>query len=209
MVVAIDEVVDDAGHEHDVDEGRDQRQKHLEDENVGQREQAHGLVAHECGAMLPDGLQGSERPAEALAHQALGVDGRLSVGQRAVLVVDLEPLFEQVHGQVGIFGHGVERIAAGRLDRRGAPCADGAGHDGDDVEEIESAALEVLAGDVFEGLPARPQIHAVAHLGVAGHGADARDPESAESAWRWRRRRSRCRRRCRRRSLRSCDRARS
>jgi hypothetical protein len=43
--------------EHHVDEGRDQRQQHLEDENVGQREEAHGLVADEGGAMLPDGLQ--------------------------------------------------------------------------------------------------------------------------------------------------------
>ncbi len=122
--------------------------------------------------MLPDRLQGAEGPAEALAHEAPGVDGRFSKGQRAVFVVDLESLFEQVHGEVGVFGHGVERIAAGRFDRRGAPCADGAGDDGDDVEEVESAALEVLAGDVFESLPARPQIDAVAHLGVAGDGAD-------------------------------------
>ena len=70
-------------------------------------------------------------------------------------------------------------IAAGGLDGRGAPCADGAGNDGDDVEEVEGAALEVLAGDVFEGLPAGPQIDAVADLGVAGHGADARGPRSA------------------------------
>ena len=64
-------------------------------------------------------------------------------------------------------------IAAGGLDGRGAPCADGSGNDGDDVEEIEGAALEVLAGDVFEGLPARPEVDAVADLGVAGDGADA------------------------------------
>ena len=172
VVVAIDEVVDDAGHEHDVDERRNQRQKHLEDENVGQGEQAHGLVADEGGAMFPHRLQDAERPAEALAHQAPGVDGRFSVSQRAVFVVDLEPLLEQVHGQVGILGHGVQRIAAGGLHRRGAPCADGARNHGDHVEQVESAALEVLAGDVFQGLPARPQVHAVAHLGVAGHGAD-------------------------------------
>ena len=122
--------------------------------------------------MFPHRLQDAEGPAEALAHEALGVDGRFSVSQGAVLVVDLQALFEQVHGQVGVFGHGVQRIAAGGLHRRGAPCADGAGNHGDDVEEVEGAALEVLAGDVFESLPARPQVHAVAHFGVAGHGAD-------------------------------------
>ena len=71
-------------------------------------------------------------------------------------------------------------IAAGGLDGSGAPCADGSGDDGDDVEEVECAALEVLAGDVFEGLPAGPEIDAVADLGIAGDGADARDLQSEE-----------------------------
>ena len=106
--------------------------------------------------MLPDSLEGAERPAEALAHEAAGVDGRLSKSKGPVFVVDAEALFKEVHGEVGVFGHGVERIAAGGFDGRGAPRADGAGNDGDDVEEVEGAAFEVLAGDVFEGLPARP-----------------------------------------------------
>ena len=44
MEVPVDEVVDDAGDEHQVDERRDQRQQHLEDEDVGQREQAHARL---------------------------------------------------------------------------------------------------------------------------------------------------------------------
>jgi hypothetical protein len=83
-------------------------------------------------------------------------------------------MFEQSHGQIGVLGDGVDGVAAGGLDRGGAPGADGSGNHGDDVETIQSAALEVLAGDVFEGLPAGPEIDAVAHLGVAGHGADQR-----------------------------------
>ena len=55
----------------------------------------------------------------------------------------------------------------------GAPCADCSRNHGDDVEEIEGAPLEVLAGDVFERLPARPQVDAIAHLGVARHRAYA------------------------------------
>ncbi len=104
----------------------------------------------------------------------LHVDGGFGESQRAVLVDDLEALFEQVHGEVGVFGDGVEGIAAGGFDGGGAPGADGSGNDGDDVEEVESAALEVLAGDVFEGLPAGPEVDAVADLGVSGDGADAR-----------------------------------
>ena len=89
MVVAVDEVMDDAGDEHQVDERRDQRQQHLEDEDVGQREQPHGLVAHKRRAMLPDRLQHAEGPAEALAHQAFRIDGRFSEGERAIFVDDL------------------------------------------------------------------------------------------------------------------------
>jgi hypothetical protein len=57
MVVAIDEIVDRAPHKQHVDKRRNQRQKHLDDKNVGQREQPHGLVAHKSRAMLPNRLQ--------------------------------------------------------------------------------------------------------------------------------------------------------
>ena len=73
-------------------------------------------------------------------------------------------------------------VAADGFDGGGAPGADGSGDDGDDVEEIEGAALEVLRGDVFEGLPAGPEVHAVADLGVAGDGADAGVGEVADEA---------------------------
>ena len=71
-------------------------------------------------------------------------------------------------------------VAAAGFHRRGAPCADRSGHHDDHVEEIECAALEVLAGDVFKRLPARPQVHAIADLGVACHCADLRVGEVAD-----------------------------
>ena len=130
--------------------------------------------------MLEDGLQDAERPAEALAHEAVHVDRGLGEGQRLVLVDDLVALFEQVHGEVGVFGDGVGVVSAAGLDRRGAPRADGPGNHHDHVEEVQRAALEVLAGDVLERLPARPQVDAVAHLGVAGDRADLRVGEVAD-----------------------------
>ena len=42
------------------------------------------------------------------------------------------------------------------------------------MEQVECAALEVLAGDIFQRLPAGPQVHAVSYLRVAGHGPDHR-----------------------------------
>src|SRR5215469_7908107 len=61
--VLVDEVVDDAGEEHDVDERGEQREEDLEDEDVGKGEEAHGAVAGDGSAVLEDGLQDSEAPA--------------------------------------------------------------------------------------------------------------------------------------------------
>ena len=102
-----------------------------------------------------------------------GVDGGLSERERAIFVDDLEFLLEQIHGQVGIFGDGVDGVAAAAFDSSGAPRADGTGYDDDHVEKIESTAFEVLARDVFECLPAGPEIDAVANLCVSGYSADA------------------------------------
>ena len=79
--VAIDEVVDDADDEHEVDERGDQRQKDLEDDDVGQGEETHGAVLGDGAAVFEDGLQDAEGPAEALAHEAVGVDGGLGEGE--------------------------------------------------------------------------------------------------------------------------------
>jgi len=73
--------------------------------------------------MLPDRLQDAEGPAEALAHQSLGVDGCFGEGQRAVLVDDLQLLFQQSHGEVGVLCDGVDGIAANRLHGAGDDAA--------------------------------------------------------------------------------------
>jgi hypothetical protein len=107
--------------------GRDQRQQDLEDEDVGQREEAHGAAVGDGAAMFEDGLQDAEGPAEALAGEAVGVDGGLGEGERLVFVDDGVALLEQVHGEVGVFGDGVGVVAAAGLDGavRQAPMAPG------------------------------------------------------------------------------------
>ena len=149
----------------------DQRQQHLEDDDVGQREEAHRAVTLEGLLVLEDRLQRSEGPAEALTHEAVGIDGRLGEGERLIFVNDLVSLLEQVHGEVGIFRNGIDGVAAACEHGRRCASADGSGNHGDDIEEIERAAFEVLAGDVFESLPACPQIDAVADLGISCDGS--------------------------------------
>ena len=60
------------------------------------------------------------------------------------------------------------------LDGFGAPGAQRAGNHGNAVEQIEGALFQVLAGDVFERLPAGEPAVAIADFDVAGDGAHAR-----------------------------------
>jgi len=153
VVVAIDKVVDDAAANMMSMNGETSGSNIWKMRMLGSAKRPWPCCA-QSGAMFPDRLQGAEGPAEALAHEAAGVDGRLSISQGAVFVVDFPARFEQAHGEVGVFSHGVERVSAGCFYGRGAPCADGAGNHGDDMKEVKGAALEVLAGDVFQSLPA-------------------------------------------------------
>ena len=173
MKVVLYEVPDRADDEHHVDEGRDQRQQDLKDEDVGERDQTESAFAGENIAMLPDGLKNSERPAEALTHEGIGTGGGLGEGERHVFVFDAVAVAQEGHGEIGVLGDGIDVIAAGLADGGDAPGADGAGNDADGSERVESAAFEVLAGDVFEGLPARPKVDAVADFGVARDRADS------------------------------------
>src|SRR5271155_866571 len=89
---------------------------------------------------------------------------------------------QQRHGPVGIFGDSIDVEGAGRAHGGDSPCADGSGNYADCTERVEGTALEVLAGDVFESLPSRPEIDAVADLGVAGDGAYFRIEEMRHHA---------------------------
>ena len=123
-------------------------------------------------AMLPHRLQNAERPAKTLAHQAIGVGGSLGVGQSHVFVFHAVTEAEQSHGKVGIFGDGVDVIAAGLAHGGDAPGANRARYHADRAQNVERPPLEILAGDVLQRLPAGPKIHAIANLGVARDGGD-------------------------------------
>ena len=73
--------------------------------------------------MLEDGLQDAERPAEALPHQPVHIHRGFREGQRLVFVDHGVALFEQVHGEIRIFGDGVGVVAPAGLHRLGAPRA--------------------------------------------------------------------------------------
>ena len=143
----------------------------------GSATQPSAPLRAEHSAMFVNRLQNAERPAETLAHQAICVGRRLGIGERHVFVLDAISAAQQRHGEVGILGDGIDVIAASLAHCGNAPRADRAGHDADRAQNVERAPLKILAGDVFQGLPARPEIDAVADLGIAGNRADFRIDE--------------------------------
>src|SRR6266850_2522845 len=130
------------------------------------------LGTQERVAVLPEGLQCAEGPAEPLANQLAGSIRRFGPGDGFLVVADAPAEAANGDGEVGVFGHGVRGNAAGGFDGFLAPRAERSGNDGDAIEEIEGALLHVLAGNVFERLPAGEPAGAIANLNVAGDGAN-------------------------------------
>ena len=126
--------MDDAEDEEQIDQRGNERQQDLEDEDVGEGEEAHGDAIADGGLVLEDGLEDAEAPAKALTGEAVGGVGGLGEGEGLVLVDDGVTLFEEIHGEVGVFGDGIGGVATAGADGGGAPSADGAGDDHDDVE---------------------------------------------------------------------------
>ena len=89
---------------------------------------------------------------------------------------------QQRHGQIGVFGNGIDVVASRFANRLDAPGADRARHHADRTHGVERSPFEILAGDVFERLPARPQVDAVADFGIAGDGCNFRIEEMRHHA---------------------------
>ena len=63
-----------------------------------------------------------------------------------------------------------------------APRAHGAGNHRNAIQQVECALFQILAGDVFERLPAREPAIAIHHFYVAGDGAHFGIGEMADQA---------------------------
>src|SRR4029077_5704389 len=139
-----------------INHGRNQGQNNLEQENVGNGDQAERAIARFADgvAMLPDGLQRAKGPAESLADQCLHGVGDFGAADGVLVVNNLPAIAADGERQVGIFSNRVAGEAAVAAKQVGAPRADGAGNNGDAIQQVKSALFKVLAGDVFERLPA-------------------------------------------------------
>ena len=75
-------------------------------------------------------------------------------------------------GQILIFRQRFGGKSAKLLQHAFAPRADRAGNDGECAERGQRAALQILRHDIFQRLPARNHVDAIADLCIAGDGAD-------------------------------------
>ncbi len=171
-----------ATEEEQVNDGGNQRESDLEDENVGQGDptECAMLQPEQSTAVLPEGLQGAKGPTETLSNEGLWSDGGFGPGDGIFVIGDAPAEAANGDGEIGVFGDGVRRDATGGFDGLATPGTKSAGNDRDAIQEIEGALFHVLAGDVFERLPAREPAGAIANLNVAGGGADLRIGKVAE-----------------------------
>ena len=146
----------------------------LKDENIRQRNPAERAVLgpEERVAVLPERLQRAKGPAESLANQSAGRFRSFGPGDGFFVITDAPAQAANPDGQVGVFRHGIRGDAARGFDGLFAPCAQRAGDNRDAIQKIEGALLHILAGDVFERLPAREPARAIADFDVAGDSAN-------------------------------------
>src|SRR5580692_2771757 len=130
--------------------------------------------------MLPERLQSTEGPAESLANQSPGRFRSFSPGNGFLVITDAPAEAANSNGEVRVFRDGIRGDATRGLNGLFSPCAKRAGDDRDAIQKIERALLHILAGDVFERLPAREPTRAIADFDIAGDCANGGIGKMAE-----------------------------
>ena len=131
-------------------------------------------------AVLPKGLQRAKSPAESLANEHARRVGSFSPGDGFLVIADAPAQAADGDGEIRVLSNGVRGDSPCGVNGALAPSAQRAGNDGDAVQQIESALLHVLAGDVFESLPASEPARAITDFNVASDGANFRIGEVPE-----------------------------
>src|SRR5580658_6158995 len=124
--------------------------------------------------MFPRRLQGAEGPAEALFREALAVLRRFGVSDGVLFIADHIAFPADGKREIGILGQGVVAETACFENQGLPPRAYRARNHRDGIEVVQSAAVEIEAVDIFDGLEARDPVLLIADARVAADRADAR-----------------------------------
>src|SRR5712664_1544116 len=106
---------DYGAEEEQIDYRGDERQHELEDKDIGQSNQAERAVfrPEQRAAVLPEGLQRAEGPAESLADQDGGRFRGFGPGNGFLFIVDVPAEAPDGDGEVGVLGYGIRGDASG------------------------------------------------------------------------------------------------
>src|SRR5829696_7245042 len=107
--------------------------------------------------MLEGDLESSKHPAKALLEESSQPLRSLCQSHGLGLVDDFPSTPLHSPCEICIFCKRVSRVPPDIQQRFTPPSTNSAGNDSDDVAEIESSAIKVLACDVFQRLKSREQ----------------------------------------------------
>src|SRR2546423_3462489 len=129
--------------------------------------------------MLPKTLQSSVCPAKSLTRQHSKFIRRLSPTDRALFVTYLVSKLPNAQRQILILCKRIRIEATAFFNQLATPCSDGARDDSNAIQARKRASIHVLRSNVFERLPPRDNVDAVADLGISCDRPDRRIDKSA------------------------------
>ena len=184
MLLIGDPLPDQLPHHQEVGDRRQGGEDDLEQPDLRQRHHAQFAKARveRDAAVFPQALQSAERPAETLLAQAAEGGGRFRPGDGGGVEQYAIARGLDGDGEILIFRQRVGGKAAHIQQRLAPPGADSARNYRQRVQRRKRPALQILRHDIFQRLPARDHVDAVAHFGVARHRADFRIGEPAHQA---------------------------
>src|SRR5690242_7315279 len=119
--------------------------------------------------MFPEALHDAEAPAKPLPEKHFHGLRCFRVRNGSSTVTDHVSATENADRQVAVLRQRIRSKPSRLKNSRLPESADSAGNYRDTVEQVKCAAVEILAGDVFNGLPFGKHVHLISHFYIAGN----------------------------------------
>src|SRR5215471_8118629 len=124
--------------------------------------------------MFPGGLECSIHPPVTLANKTAQGIRSFSKPNSFIFIRNRVTQLPDSHRKVSVLRQRQIIETSDPFDKLATPCSNGTGDNCHTIQQIESATIEILAGDVFERLPSSQKVDTIANLRVAGDRTDLR-----------------------------------
>src|SRR5258708_7830009 len=99
---------------------------------------------------------------------------------RRAVVQDTPACPANLPGKIRILGESIRRVAAHLIDGRSPPRSNRSRNHRNAIQQVISSTVEVLAGDIFQRLPAGQDVMGIPNMNAAGDRTDLRLMEVAD-----------------------------